>query len=553
MKYKLILYIIGLSLISTVITEQLLYSQNNLVQNDNWVGVKKTLKFGVMGSDEFMLSRSSLSRNRLNLSKYWGYQAVKSKKSFSITSGSFNFQVPEQSFLDFYFVDNKNERIGLRLSKLPSKKSFAFTASESHEYLSKKYTDATLSDSWNTLKFAVKGGEVTFSLNNKKLLNISIGTLKTTPIVFHAGLNGAVIDDIVIKESNGDTFTEPFNFKSNKWAAIFLINILALFVLFELFVFILKKVRKIKESSMTMRSLLVFNLLSISIIFYAFDYYYWSSFEDFNHSKTLFTGEDAATNKIEKLRFELFRKYAKLFDLNWDERSFFDYDEYAEDQIWRGPILCSSFSEQCVHYYDYDDLENNKYYSKFSDCKRMVFMGSSQTAGSGASEIEKTFFALTHKSIHEQSKERCTVSLNLSSSGSYARKLLRENKDHLRKFKPHLAFINLSSNDELETFERNLSSLVEYNQSLGIENILLKEPNSIHMNEDIQSFLGENHKTMDRVANNYNLKIYDIHSALAKIQLTEPGIMWWDYVHMSDLGQELAAEWLSEKFMPQAL
>lgn len=142
-------YFLGIVLLALILTELLFYSQNNLLQNNQWIGDKRMLKFSLLGSDEFLLSRSTLSKNQLDLSTFWGYQAVKSKKRFIPKSGSFDFLVPKNSYLDFQFILSENKRIGIRLNNLRSKKIVSFTKASNGEFSNKLYLEHTLPEGWS--------------------------------------------------------------------------------------------------------------------------------------------------------------------------------------------------------------------------------------------------------------------------------------------------------------------------------------------------------------------------------------------------------------------
>jgi len=84
---------------AVLVTEIVLYSQNSLYLNDRWIVQKRMMEMGVMGADEFLLTRTLLAQNLLNLGSYHGYQEVIYRQPVTLGQIEFRFQVEDGSYL----------------------------------------------------------------------------------------------------------------------------------------------------------------------------------------------------------------------------------------------------------------------------------------------------------------------------------------------------------------------------------------------------------------------------------------------------------------------
>jgi hypothetical protein len=77
---------------AVLVTEIVLYSQNSLYLNDRWIVQKRMMKMGLMGADEFLLTRTPLAQNLLNLGSYHGYQEVIYRQPVTLAKLNFDFR-----------------------------------------------------------------------------------------------------------------------------------------------------------------------------------------------------------------------------------------------------------------------------------------------------------------------------------------------------------------------------------------------------------------------------------------------------------------------------
>jgi len=101
-----------------------------------------------------------------------------------------------------------------------------------------------------------------------------------------------------------------------------------------------------------------------------------------------------------------------------------------------------------------------------------------------------------------------------------------------------MVVINLSNNDvDIDMFVSNLQNMIEISVRAGIQPIFVLEANSV---ENIGNQLIAKHEVMRRVGAAHNVPVIDMHAYLSKKY--DQGFLWWDFIHLTDFGQELVAE-----------
>jgi lysophospholipase L1-like esterase len=198
---------------------------------------------------------------------------------------------------------------------------------------------------------------------------------------------------------------------------------------------------------------------------------------------------------------------------------------------------------------NYKDTQNDK----------IMIIGSSQTWGAGASDENKSFPRVFEQKLNnmassqndDSSEEKKVLGIsteneisviNAGISGTTSSRLLDEYQEKWIQLNPKVVMINLSSNDftyenNAELFTENIRKFIEINNDNNIKTILLAEANS---NERIS----ENplHLSLKELSVEYNIPIIDINSHLNDMNNT--GVIWWDFVHPTDYGHELIADYI---------
>jgi lysophospholipase L1-like esterase len=180
-------------------------------------------------------------------------------------------------------------------------------------------------------------------------------------------------------------------------------------------------------------------------------------------------------------------------------------------------------------------------------------VGTSQTVGAGAPRLADTFPFRAHAALAAAlGRSRPIETLNMSVSGSDCARLLEEYRRRYARFRPDLVVLNLSSNerpDRLGSLAAGLDGFLSLDQAAGARSILLKEANS---NEaDYPEGLRRKHAVLDAAARRHAVPVYDLDGYLKDPAVFRTGFLWWDLVHLTPYGQELAARWLVPKMLAE--
>tara|TARA_R110000868_G_scaffold258137_10_gene515428 strand:- start:5490 stop:7109 length:1620 start_codon:yes stop_codon:yes gene_type:complete len=529
-------YLLGLLIVSALLTELLLYSQNTLLNNDQWRSTKRSLNLGLVGSDEFIIDRSVLAMNRLDLSKYFDFQEIYTKDELSATSISFDLLVPEESYLDFSIGQINQLQYGIRFNKQPSKNSFFFIKKSDGEFIEKRDFSVTADlTAWNRVDILKSGEEVALKFNSGEKLQLPIAVPMVGRVAFKGGGKGALLDSIEIEQENGDVFYESFRNTTDWLKVVFIHFVLILLSIEGLHLFL----KLIDRKKYNFRNFIVYQFAICLLILFIGDYFFWSLRPYSTQSRLLFSDQSVSTPALEMARFTLFKEWAEAVGVYKDPKIEIDSRGYPSERIWKGPILCTSNPLLCSH---------TSVVPQNSQCKRLLFLGSSQTIGAGASDLDKTFFVRTHHNLAGRGFTECLVSLNLSISGAKAAEVAENFESNFLDFKPDLVIVNLSSNDDYLSLRTGLTKLLDLNQKYGFKTIFLEEANSSIANKDEKGIVAK-HGIMRDVAAKYAVPTLHLHEMIKANQNSELGVLWWDFVHYTDYGHRIVADWLTDKLM----
>jgi lysophospholipase L1-like esterase len=366
---------------------------------------------------------------------------------------------------------------------------------------------------------------------------------------FRAGMKGARIDDVVIRPLMGPSFRESFR-NSKNWPLTFACNVGLLVLLGALSSRIsLGKFWVVKKEGFFHWTLIAVVGFLCAFGWYVVDYYFYSKRvpRGFGITRPLFTKEDFSIPSFERLRFVVFERWYGLSGGETITHQGVADRGYPVHRIYRGPIYCGPAKDACVEGMP-PATDNGK--SGNSAAYRVLFIGSSQTLGAGARDLEDTFFVRVHRYLSAAISPKFRLeSLNLAVSGYRAEDLLRDYKSRYRDFEPDLVVINLSFNDRgsPENFAAAMAEFLDLNGAAGIKTILLEEAHS----PDTASPKGffANHQVLRRLGQKYRVPVLPLHDFLGESTRLGNGPLWWDQVHLTSYGHEVTAAWLA----PQVL
>jgi len=170
---------------------------------------------------------------------------------------------------------------------------------------------------------------------------------------------------------------------------------------------------------------------------------------------------------------------------------------------------------------------------------RILFLGTSQTQGSGASERARTFVKLLEDKLNSaDSTDTYFQCINAGIRGVNSSYIIELYEQEWLNLDPKVVVINLGTNDtKPDWFALNLGRIIVMSLKAGIQPILLLEPNSP---ENKTNFLFARHELMRVVGESRGVPVIDMHSYLR--DKYDEGFLWWDFVHLADFGQDLFAE-----------
>ena len=498
------------------------------------------MKLIIMGETEYLLSRPAVARNQLHLGPYYGHQEVIYRDLLNLRELHFDFEIPEHSYVDVLFQRMDAEFQGLRLSRSEQYPSFVFVSNKDGKFLSKQILDWPLiNPGWHRAVIKVGEGHSVVRIDQNEYtipLRITEGNFS-----FRGGFGGASIKNIKLFTPDGK---REISFVNDKlWFPAVLLALVILMVLGHLFISFRSWPAKKALSAWALLSLVGVETVGA---WFVFDYFYYSSQIVSNAGlNSLLLPKHYAYPCVdfESCRFRVTYFLNGLIGGEKISLKEIQNKGYPSARHNQQALYCSSLNEEC-------EIIRNRKTRGLSAVKapsyRIMMVGSSQTMGAGASNIQSTFFALTHQKLKALLPGVVLESVNLSAAGTVSTDRLLVYKQHYLNFQPDVVVINLSNNDiSAELFRQNISEFLTLNKAAGIKTILLMEAN----NQERQGILGVTyqHRVLSELSKEFQVPVYSHHEFFGRPEVYSSGFIWWDGVHFTDYGHQLMAEWLSPK------
>jgi lysophospholipase L1-like esterase len=491
--------VVGVSLLLAVaaawsVGEGLASRRNTLHRNGHWRSAKVEPAPGaararsLMGAISFLTSRPALSRNRLNLGAWHGFQEVWLADAIEPRSVSFEFKLPEGSYLTFLFNRRSEGYSGMRVSRRAEFPNACLNISPDGEFLEREELTAEIGSGWHRIRVQRAEDHYTVQLDEVALGTCGAVGAGPQTIGFRGSLADAYVDAVHIEPMEGSPIHESFrNERDRGWMCL-----VALVAVAALNAALLGIARHRLEPGLAPR---VYALFSIDLVL-------------------------ALTGGL-YLAFENFQ----LSRIHPDETLIFDY-----------PVRSESADEVR------DRLRRS--YARPSGAYRILLLGGSQTWGSGARREEDVLAAQLQRRLEAGGRRVECIGTGVSALSSEG--FLRLYESEWIGFDPRIVVVNASNNDpDPEEFAANLRRLVEIDRARGIATLFVLEANST---ERPERRLLPNHAAMRRVALELDVPLVDMHAHLAHRQ--DDGFLWWDHVHLTSFGQRLVAEKLFEVIQP---
>ncbi|MEC7277666.1 MAG: SGNH/GDSL hydrolase family protein [Bdellovibrionota bacterium] len=509
-----------MSLIFAILSSEITtYSLNTLYNNGRWISHKSKAVVSVTGSVEFLIFRQALFKNKLNLGKYYGYHSIYSYKTFSPERINFDVSFSKKPFLEFYFKNDdklkvirlKRDRVLFLKGELGGKRELVSEVS-----LKENFKDI------NRIEVRL-GSDQDFFLNGHKVripFRVDSGQ-----IGFLCGKFGCKIDNIQVRERNGQTFDEDFK---NRQSYFFLF--LFYFAISLLFLSLART--RLKEFY------LLLGTVNIGLAtYYTFDYFYFSQLVHIQNkiTKRLSFERDNPNSSFEDLRFFTFQFLGRTFGYPPLNPHIFQTKGYPRRPFSKGPVYANSTGS----FYDWEKEVILDFKEKESF--KILFLGSSQMLGSGASILPKTSFSRIINSFNEGGIK--TEGLNYSLSGEDVKGWFRYYRKFNFNIPPDLVILNIGYNGNADSILRYLPRLLNINDTYGIETLIFLEPNNSERGNEILS----NTQAVKSIASSYNITVINSDDYIRKREQKEFSVFWWDDVHLTDYGQQVYAEFMTRE------
>lgn len=481
---------------------------NTLKNNQNWSVTKLELEMNVMGAESFFEQTQPLNGDFLNLGSWHGFQEIISLNRFDYDQLRFKTKLNKDAYLIFYYQIQDNEKLAIKIANQPNQSACLQIRNDGYFINQKLLENLSLNENrWTDVKASVHQNEIEFDIEGKKVA-CPINGYPNSKIGFKNGLENSYLDDIIVSKNKDEIFSENF---SNQKRFNYYLSLLFAAIIVINFANLIGKKGESRKRSLMLQVLINISLLMILIIsFFYLLLFYVGNYPNLNST---------------------------LLNLKSAERN------WARDEV--------------------------KFISKFvmeeGETKgegKMMFIGSSQTWGAGATNHNNRFSSLVEQELKKQleasnssatntakvlgysTADQISV-INAGAAGSTSTELLEEYSGRWIDLKPKTVFINLSSNDydyknNPTIFERNLETFINVNKEAGINTIFLLEARSPE-NKDLNQF----HQIVIDVSKRHGVPLINIYEYLKNND--SKGLIWWDFVHPTDFGHRLIANYIIEE------
>lgn len=522
------------SILAFITSIFVLYSQNTLLLNDNWIAVKRTMVMVLMGADEFLIERNSLAQNRLNLATHYGYHEVSLKNALRIKQIELEVALIDlNSSLDIK-LESASTIYLWRISKNRDRPSTFMQVNPEGFFFDHRAIDLTdILPTHNFVHFAISPHKIELWLNNIKVSTVDNKLGDTTRLSFKSGEAPVSLDNITITQSDGDKIAESFsNTKNFANLYFYTLSLIMIFLFIMEISFLLLKCRR--ETFLFVQPTILLSVTFVVSILYLYDFYYWSN-HSFNHRSKVLHGEEVIgiSKRLDKIRFDALAHYYR-----WTGGKQPGHQEifqiYPEERIWSGPIFCQD-TKPCAQKAPSDDRARDRARSK-----KLLLIGSSQSLGIGAKNLDDTFFVKMHKILSAKpDKPHPIESLNISVAGADTSFLMAHYQKNVTSFIPDLVIFNLSFNDQDKfVFHHTLDKFISLFPAGKTKCVLVQEAADFDSHAD-------RHKMLEDLALKHSCQLIKLHQYMKSKEVYNSCHLWWDLVHLSSTGQDIVARWLA--------
>jgi len=425
---------------------------NSLEGSGRWSATKAHLEQGVMGAMAFARSSQTLSGERLDLGRWFGFQEVCSREPVAARSLELDFQPSPGGCLSLLYAIGPEAAEGLRLSSDPLQPAGRFRCAASGEFLEFQPLPAftVQGDAWAHVRVDFGAAGVAAAVDGKP--SIPLGPAPSAPqrFGFRSGLRPVLVDDVRLRCTDGGGFHETF---FNWRGFLFALGGLSGLVGLQLFLW------RVTRHDRRLRALLVAGGASLVFL---------------------------ALGALALHRYKA-AKYPR-------------FDPTAE-AAW-----VSAEAERI------DARIHSEHELRAPERTRVLVLGTSQTWGAGAAHAGEGFVEVLERLLRAAAPERDWECVNAGVSGQRAARLVELLRERWLALEPDVLIVNLSNNDkDPVVFEQALQACARLAAEHEIATIFALEANSTECAPGELPL----HPVMRRVAEANGIPVVDVHRALA--------------------------------------
>lgn len=515
-------------------TVLVLQAGNILLRIPELVAQKRVVELGLMGADEFVLSRNVLSRGRLDLGAWWGHQEVRTRSRFSPSCVRLRARLGERAELSIQLLDDTGSGDGIEITGPGGALARSFFSAADGQFSSVRPIDqGPLEAGWHDVEIDLTTPGATLRIDGQ--LPQALGwTAWRGPrrLSLRANAESAQVADLNLRENDGHGFQESFR-NTHEWGRIASLHLLAVAALVLLLVFFFRRGRR-TDLMPVIAVVLGITVLVGSVLL--FDEFFWSGLPLCSLTRE-YKGEHAVfspVERIEQARYHLFGAWQRLLGLKSVSHDDLVAAGYPNERIWEGPIVCNygpATQGRCAR----EDASSVTAGPRAGPVVAVI--GTSQTIGAGATAVDNTSFARLCRHVFAALGSPSLRCINLAVSGSRSTLLFERWQSVLTALRPDLVIATFGCNDTPETLAVGLPLLLELDAALGARTLVVREAG-------LSSF-ADQFAVLDREAAAQGARIVDLHNYLADPQVLRSGFVYWDSVHLTDYGQALVADFLA--------
>ncbi len=460
---------------------------NSLIANGRWESRKLDAEMPLMGAVQFVSTPQTLANEKLNLGRWHGYQEILYREPVLAREIAFEFTLERDAYVVVEFDRDEERFAGVRLSSNQGFPSQYFTARADGEFLTVEPLAMGLvePDVPTTCRIVFGPEAASIELDGRPC-----GTL---PIVLHGerrfGFRGSIrdtfLDNVSVRHGDpAETIEETF-FNRRDFARC-AVGLAVLFASIDLVILLLFR------SGVIASTKILFSGVTVLLV--------------------LLLGAGLGFVAYRKFLANVYPTMTAEVEREWQRK-------HERDVVGR--------------------IKRELAGRTGEDARRILFMGSSQTWGSGAARRDETFVIVLERLLNERARGERYVCINSGVSGSRAHHLYYLYEGELLNLEPDLCVVHLSFNDyQPSEFSAALDRFAALGRARGVDTIFSIEPSSTErkgVNEAMRS-------AMRAASERHGVPLVDTYDAMRKRR--DDGFLWWDMVHPTSFGHRLIAETL---------